>query len=343
MTNIPKTWMIRSPRGTLAEDWEESGMVAIGYGGIGGDMSSFDDWQKAVDHLVHTTAGQRWSKNQLWQVARFSTEPRENDRVITYDTGRREYLYGLLGNYKFEADSKNNQPHIRTVEWQGRISRDDLSKRAKNGLGATLTIFTARKEVAAEIHRLITGERIPDTTSNLPARTDDLVQASEDSSLLLSTGEFDELNDIATELIKDRVMCLDDSQMEHLVAGLLRAMGYKTRVSPVGSDRGRDVIASPDGLGFEHPRIVVEVKHRRNAISAPDIRSLSGALTQTDRGLFVSTGGFTKDARYEADRANPPITLLDSDELVQLLTTNYENTDPQTKALIHLKPLYWPA
>ncbi|MBL4592030.1 MAG: restriction endonuclease [Phycisphaerales bacterium] len=342
MTNTPKTWMIRSPRGTFAEDWEEIGIVAIGYGGIGGDMSSFHDWKKAVDHFVHTTTGQRWSKNQLWQVARFSTEPRENDRVITYDTGRREYLYGLLGNYRFEADSKNNQPHIREVKWQGRISRDDLSKKAKNGLGATLTIFTARKDVADEIHRLITGESPAEPETSL-ADNDSVQLDREDSSLILSNGDFDELNDIATEQIKDRVMCLDDSEMEHLVAGLLRAMGYKTRVSPVGSDRGRDVIASPDGLGFEHPRIVVEVKHRRNAISAPDIRSLSGALTPTDRGLFVSTGGFTKDARYEADRANPPITLLDSDELVQLLTANYENTDPQTKALVHLKPLYWPA
>lgn len=343
MTTTPKTWMIRSPRGTLAEDWEEAGMVAIGYGGIGGDMSSFDDWSKAVEHLVLETTGKPFSKNQLWQVARFSTEPRENDRVITYDTGRREYLFGLLGDYRYEADSENNQPHIRQVTWQGRISRDDLSKKAKNGLGSTLTVFIARKEVADEIHQLITGELIPDTKSNLLTKTTDLAQASEDSALLLNTGEFDELNDIATELIKDRVMCLDDSQMEHLVAGLLRAMGYKTRVSPVGSDRGRDVIASPDGLGFEHPRIVVEVKHRRNAISAPDIRSLSGALTPTDRGLFVSTGGFTKDARYEADRANPPITLLDSNELVDLLTENYESTDSTTKSLVPLRTIYWPS
>jgi hypothetical protein len=47
--------------------------------------------------------------------------------------------------------------------------------------------------------------------------------------------------------------------MEILVAAQLRAMSFKARVTP---KRGRDVIASPDGLGFQTPRIIGEVKHR---------------------------------------------------------------------------------
>jgi predicted Mrr-cat superfamily restriction endonuclease len=35
-------------------------------------------------------------------------------------------------------------------------------------------------------------------------------------------------------------------------------------VSPPGADRGVDVLASKDRLGFEEPRIKAEVKHRRN-------------------------------------------------------------------------------
>lgn len=343
MSNEYQTWMIRSPRGTLAEDWEQQGIVAIGYGGIGGDLSSFTDWDKTVAHLLSQSVNQRWSNVQLWQVARFRTEPREGDRVITYDTGRREYLYGSIGAYRYEPKSDDEKPHVRSVEWQGRISRDDLSRNAKNVLGSSLTIFTPKQSVADEIDRVIRGEH---PSASMETQIGDTLEddsVGNDESIAFSAGDFDELSDVATEQIKDRVMCLDDSEMEHLVAGILRAMGYKTRVSNTGSDRGRDVVASPDGLGFEHPRIIVEVKHRSNAISAPAIRGLSGALTPSDRGLFVSTGGFTKDARYEADRANPPITLLDSDELVQLLVDNYTQTDSQTKTLIPLKPLYWPA
>lgn len=48
--------------------------------------------------------------------------------------------------------------------------------------------------------------------------------------------------------------------MERLVAGLLKAMGYCARVMPKGPDGGKDVVASPDALGLESPRIIAEVK-----------------------------------------------------------------------------------
>jgi restriction system protein len=132
--------------------------------------------------------------------------------------------------------------------------------------------------------------------------------------------------------------------MEHLAAALLRAMGYRTRVTPKGPDRGVDVFASPDGLGFEEPRIKVEVKHRPNtAMGSEDIRSFLGALRPGDRGLYVSTGGFTKEAKYEAERANVPITLLDLDALAEAIVSHYEKFDLDGRALISLVKVYWPA
>src|SRR4029079_3922832 len=95
-----------------------------------------------------------------------------------------------------------------------------------------------------------------------------------------------------------------------LVAGILRAMGYRTTVSEPGPDRGVDVFASPDGLGLQEPRIFVEVKHRTGAMGADVLRSFLRGRRTRDLCLYVSTGGFTKEARYEADRANVPLTLI---------------------------------
>ena len=131
--------------------------------------------------------------------------------------------------------------------------------------------------------------------------------------------------------------------MEHFVAGLLRAMGYKTRISPPGPDRGRDIFASPDGLGLEDPRIFVEVKHRGGAMGAPDVRSFLGGRRPGDRCLYVSTGGYAKDAMYEADRAAVPISLLDLNDLVALALEHYSGLDVETQRLLPLKRLYWPA
>ena len=77
----------------------------------------------------------------------------------------------------------------------------------------------------------------------------------------------------ARERIKDLIINLGWKDMQELVAGILRAMGYKTQVSPDGADRGKDIVASPDGFGFEHPRIVVEVKHRKGQMDSQEIRS----------------------------------------------------------------------
>ena len=132
--------------------------------------------------------------------------------------------------------------------------------------------------------------------------------------------------------------------MEQLAAAILRAMGYRSRISPKGPDRGVDVFASPDGLGLQEPRIKVEVKHRpKTPIGAQDLRSFIGGLRQGDRGLYVSTGGFTKDAKYEADRSNIPVTLIDLDELATLVVAHYENFDLEGRALISLIRVYWPA
>jgi len=135
---------------------------------------------------------------------------------------------------------------------------------------------------------------------------------------------------------------LNWEQMQDLVAGLLRGMGYKTQVSPKGPDRGRDVIASPDGLGLEDPRIIAEVKHRNGSMGANQIRSFTGGLRARDKGLYVSTGGFSKEAKYEAERSNIPVTLVDADDLVRLINQYYDHCDSDTKALIPLKRIYWP-
>jgi restriction system protein len=60
-------------------------------------------------------------------------------------------------------------------------------------------------------------------------------------------------------------------------------------------------------------------------MGSQDLRSFIAALRPRHKGLYVSTGGFTKEARYEADRANNQVSLIDSDELVNLIINYYDN------------------
>jgi restriction system protein len=108
-------------------------------------------------------------------------------------------------------------------------------------------------------------------------------------------------------------------------------------------DRGVDIVAHPDPFGFERPRIKVQVKHRQGAASGPEMRSFLGTLRSGDSGLYVSTGGFTRDATIEAERSREPLKLLDRDDLIRLLLEHYEALDPEYKARVPLRKVWVPA
>ena len=182
---------------------------------------------------------------------------------------------------------------------------------------------------AGEIEAIISGQS--------PTAPKEEIKLKDEKDLLK------EMQEKSHEFIKDTINKLDWDGMQELVAGLLRSMGYKTRISPIGADRGKDIVASPDGFGLEQPRIIVEVKHREGAIGAQQIRSFIGGRHKDDKGLYVSTGGFTKDARYEAERAGIPIMLMDSDDLVTAIVEHYEKMDAEAKGLLRLTKIYWPA
>ena len=77
-------------------------------------------------------------------------------------------------------------------------------------------------------------------------------------------------------------------------------------------------------------------------MSSPDIRSFKGALKKNNKGIYVSTGGFTTDAKYEAERSEIPIILMDLDSLVKFILQYYDNFDGDARSLIPLKKIYWP-
>lgn len=118
-------------------------------------------------------------------------------------------------------------------------------------------------------------------------------------------------------------------------------MGYRTRVSAPGPDRGVDIIAHRDELGIEPPIIKVEVKSGAGSIGEPEVARLFGAVADREFGLFVTLSSFTPPAiRFAESRAN--LRLIDADELVRLTLEHYEALDSRYKGLVPLKRVYVP-
>jgi restriction system protein len=329
-------WMVRCGRGGRFFDvFRDRSIVAVGWATVG-DLSSFrtrDQFVAAVrrGYPDFTDQAALVGGSQLF---RFAIEFTEGDRVVTYDPRARRYLCGeLIGPYIFDANEENEGlRNQRPVRWGPEIARDAISQASRNSLGSTLTIFKIAPEFAAELW----GEAPLVGKATLPRDLEPVAAQMVDA-------DDEGIAALASEAIKDRISELTWQQMQDLVAGLLRAMGYKTLVSPAGSDRGKDIVASPDGFGFQPPRIVVEVKHRLGErMGSGEIRSFLGGRHPEDRGLYVSTGGFSKDAYYEAERVNIPLHLMDFEGLVEAILDHYPSFDEETKQILPLRRFYWP-
>jgi restriction system protein len=267
--------------------------------------------------------------SQLW---RFQRELSVGDDVVTYESGTRSYQIGrITSEARYEPGDVEELTLRRSVDWLGAVSRDVLTADTKNRLGSTLTLFKVPRSAADELRQMLSGEPVAEPNLHGSAFEDE-------------ADPFENLSDEAALRIADRIGQLSWDDMQRLVAALLRAMGYRTQVARAGPDRGRDIFASPDGFGFEQPRIAVEVKHRLGEkIDAPAIRSFLGGRHKDYRGLFVSTGGFSKEAYYEADRATIPLKLMTLDDLARAVIEAYDKFDNEGRALLPLTRIYWPA
>lgn len=326
--------MVRAGEGGyLVDDFERTSHVAIGFGGAGAfiDIRSHNQMR---EHLANVYADM--SATALANAASIAFKFRQvmspGDRVVTYDPKRREYLLGTIeGEYRYDPSVVPDYHHVRKVRWVGRVSRDALSTPSKNTLGSTLSVFEPGDEVLRDLEGALEKREPATIEERIADRPEDFVLAREDAASR------------SHEFIKDRILQLSSDDMEALTAALLRAMGYKTRVSPKGRDRGRDVVASPDGLGFLQPRIIAQVKHRRDPVSREMMLAFAGVLQDGDKALFVSTGGFSPDAKFESERVRTPITLVDLDDLANLTVEYYDKFDSDGRSLLPLVRLYWPA
>ncbi len=329
--NKNQLWMVRAGEDAfLIEDFISKSIISIGWNEMG-DLSNGNNDREEIKKLLREKYPE-YKESQVQSSAgmiyRFIFEFKKGDSVITYNRSERVYWIGEIES-DYQYNEKEEYHHIRQVKWLNKIKRDDLSPSTKNTLGSTLTIFKISGQAQEELFSRLEGkstETINDFVEEESIQIDDIKE------------DFIEKS---REFIKDKVSSLDWEEMQELVAGVLRAMGYRTRISRKGADRGKDIIASPDGLGLEYPKIVVEVKHRQDSMGAPEIRSFIGGLRNGDKGLYVSSGGFSKEAKYEADRANTPLTLIDTDDLVGLIIQYYDSFDVDTKALLPLVKIYW--
>lgn len=162
-----------------------------------------------------------------------------------------------------------------------------------------------------------------------------------DNNAKAASVTFEEAEEQAWAEASQFLRAMNPYDFQDLVADLLRAMSYHvTWVSPPGKDGGVDILAWPDALGTRPPRIKVQVKRQLQAVTVDGLRSFMAVLGDDDVGLFVCTGGFTKDAETEArTQEKRRITLIGLEKLFDLWDEHYDKLTDRARRRLPLRSI----
>jgi len=306
----------------------EHNVVALGWDAIG-DLAGVPADREAFKARVAAAYPEKKAGAvpvEAGQLFRFMHELQTGD-LVAYPSKLDKHVHvgRVTGGYAYSQAPEPRYPHHRPVQWLKEIPRTHLSQGALYEIGSAMGFFQI-KNYADEFRGALEGSAAVDIS------TEDETAALVAEEIELTTRDF-----VLKKLAKE----LKGHPLAELVAHLLQAMGYRTRVSPEGPDGGVDIIAHEDELGFQPPIIKVQVKSTEGSVGDPVVSQLYGKVGDGEHGLLVTLGTFTPQAKaFERSKSN--LRLLDGDQLVGLILQHYERFDSRYKGLLPLKRVYVP-
>jgi len=300
----------------MAIGWKE-------FGNLREIPANRDDFKKkyvqvypdASKGAVATCAGMLYRFCHEVQIGDYVVYPSKSDRMIN--------IGEITGDYEFVPDA-HEYVQQRNVKWLKHIPRTSFSQGALYEIGSALSFFAVKNYADEFLSALDKGFK-----KHAAANDEDDTVGATAEDIIESTKDF---------ILKELSRNLKGYALEEFVADLLRAMGYRTTVSPQGGDSGIDITAYKDELP---PRILVQVKSQDSDIKETTIQSLKGAMREGDYGLFVTLSNYTKNAQKYLE-STPIIRGINGTELVDLILKYYEDLDIKYKKMIPLKMVYIP-
>ena len=131
--------------------------------------------------------------------------------------------------------------------------------------------------------------------------------------------------EIKDELMR-RIIAKDPAFFEELIVALLSGMGYGNEdalAEAVGKtgDGGIDEIIFQDKLGLDVVYIQAKRHDPNSSIGSPDVQAFVGALAgrTADKGVFVTTGQFSRPAKEYLRNIQHRIITIDGERLLDLM------------------------
>lgn len=254
-------------------------------------------------------------------------------------------LEEILPPNEHESSCYPNKPGVRRYEKMVRFSSINIVK--AGWLIKNKGFWSLTEEGRRAFERYPDPETFFRESSRLYRKWKANQPVPEDESEEEETGQavmaLEEAEETAWAEIEEVLVNMNPYDFQELVAGLLRGMGYFVNwVAPPGPDKGTDIVAHVDPLGVKGPRIKVQVKRRNDSTAVNAVRGFMATLGDNDVGIFVCTGGFTREAESEArGQEKRRIMLLDLKKLFDLWTEHYSSIPEQQRRLLPLRAVYY--
>lgn len=271
--------------------------------------------EKKVKAAIHI--GQVWRFIHDFQKGDLVGMPLKTQSAIALGIIESDYQYKEL-----RSDIK----HIRRVKWLKTVPRSAFDQDILNSFGAILTVCKIeRNDAENRIKKLLQLKDYSEKNSTIiPEEIIDIEGYSKDRIAKYIAAKF------------------KGHDLARLVDAILQSQGYVTKRSPPGADGGVDILAAPGPLGFDSPRICVQVKSSQSPSDVKILRELQGVMSKVraDQGLLISWGGFTNSALQEARDAFFSIRLWDQGDIIEEIFRHYDKFDDELKAELPLKRIW---
>lgn len=335
-----KIWLARGGRhGHYEQKQIDDGRIYLKWNDVHEDLTGIDDRKKfqAVLRRAYPQAPNGKIIQNSGQFHLFCCRMNVGDSVMMPRHGKGTVSVGTIkSDYQFDPQGADGFKSYREVKWrEDTVPKSNFDSELQSKLNAATTFCGIK---ADRVEQRV-AEAIAGNVNALPSTNHDQSnhEGTEDE---LSADTVIDLHGLARDQIRQWIQQhYKAHEMERLIGGILEAQGYTIYQSPMGPDKGVDLLAGKGVLGFDHPKLCVQVKTDTTPIGRQVLDQLIGVMQnmQAEHGLLVSWSGFKKTVEAEEAAQFFRVRLWSSDQVIDELLSCYENLSEELRSEIPLQ------
>ena len=246
----------------------------------------------------------------------------DNSNAISEDEVDKIKVSKKTGN-KYSPFAWTLNYAVKYLIMTGYLTQDGrLLELSEKGRNVDLSSFDGALDVRPVVEKMISKQK--QNKASVPEKTN--IEDSNDS---------DEIEAPWRQQLLDALMKMNPKKFELFCRGLLTKMGID-----VDDEKGVQYVADGgiDGFGYVRSddyrttRVALQAKRWQGKVSAPEIDKFRGAMDKfnAEFGIFITNSDFTREAVRTAREGTRIITLINGDQVCDLVAKYNYYVDPVT-------------